>query len=576
MFSRFNSHYDTASPSPQWIKHYPEGVDWNLVIEPKLLHTMLEETVHQFPEHVGMDFLSKEYSYAQLGRMVDKAAAGFQKLGVVKGTKIGLMLPNSPFYVVCFFAALKAGATVVNFNPLCAPRELCDQILDSNTDIMVTMDLHATYDQVKKAIAETPLKMAVMCSMKDVLPWPKSLLYPYIRHGDIADYPFDQWHISFEELLDNDGKMSEVPLDARADVALLQYTGGTTGSPKGAILTHANLYINAVQCGLWFTSGIDGAEKTLGVLPFYHIFGLTTVMTLSILRGFEIIALPEFNLEDVLNVIERKRPTLFPAVPTIFGAIVGSKKLHRYDLCSIKYCISGGAPLSTETRETFIRLTDCALVEGYGLTEAAPVVACNPPDGVTKAGSIGIPVPATSLTIVDINDPTKVVPCGEKGIIAVSGPQVMLGYYNNLKETRDTIINGRLITGDVGVMDEDGYVRLIDRVKDVIITSGFNIYPSHVEKAVYRHPSVAECICAGIPDSYRGESVKIWVRLKPDASDISPEELKLFLREYLSPIEMPRQIEFRGEPLPKTSIGKLSRAAIVLQDIHSDRVSITH
>ena len=348
------------------------------------------------------------------------------------------------------------------------------------------------------------------------------------------------------------------------DDAILLYTGGTTGVSKGAMLTHGNLYINTMQARLWFTEMKDGKERMMGVLPFFHVFAMTVVMNYSISVGAEIIIHPRFDLVPVLKDINNKKPTLMPGVPTMFQAINTYPKLADYDLTSIKACISGGAPLPLEVRQRFEGLTGCRVIEGYGLTETSPVVCANPLDGENKENSIGIPMPRTVIEITDRDDPHKVLAQGEVGEICISGPQVMKGYWRRDDATAETIMDGRLHTGDLGYMDEDGYTFIIDRIKDMILVSGFNVYPRNVEEAIYLHPAVDEVTVIGVTDDYSGQAVKAFVKLKADAN-LESAELTEFLRERLGKHEMPKHIEFRGE-LPKTMIGKLSKKELVAEE----------
>jgi long-chain acyl-CoA synthetase len=352
-------------------------------------------------------------------------------------------------------------------------------------------------------------------------------------------------------------------------VAVLQYTGGTTGTPKGAELTHANLYVNAVQTGRWYHDRRPGEERILAVLPLSHIFGLGTVLNVGFLLGAELILLPRFEIGQLMRTIHKRRPTVFPAVPTLFTAIARYEQRHRYDLSSIEICTSGGAPLPAEVKETFERLTGCVIVEGYGLTEASPVVCCNPVRGLHKAGSIGLPLPLTGIEIVSLDDGRTPVPDGERGELCVRGPQVMQGYHGREAETARTLAGGRLHTGDIVRRDADGYLYIVDRIKDVILAGGFNVYPRNVEEAIYLHPAVEECVVAGVPDAYRGQTVKAWIKLAAGGA-LTAGELRAFLEDKLSHVEIPRLVEFREAPLPKTPIGKLSRKDLLAEEENPD------
>jgi long-chain acyl-CoA synthetase len=363
-----------------------------------------------------------------------------------------------------------------------------------------------------------------------------------------------------------------VEIDPHRDVALLQYTGGTTGLPKGAMLTHANLYANAIQTAMWFTKMVDGGERILGVLPLFHVFAMTVVMNGGLSRGAELILLPRFRLDTVLEAIHKRRPTLFPGVPTMFAAINGHKQLEKYDLSSLKFCLSGGAPLPARVKREFESLTGCMLVEGYGLTESAPVVTVNPFFGANKEGSVGLPLPGTIIEITAVDDPGRVLPPGATGEICVRGPQVMAGYRNQPEETEAALAGGRLHTGDVGFMDAQGYTYITDRIKDLILVGGFNVYPRNVEEAILRHPAVAEVAVCGIPDAYRGETVKAFIVLRPGHS-LTQGELRAFLQDKLAPFEMPRMVALR-DSLPRTQLGKVDRKELVAEDL-ARRVSRT-
>ena len=547
-----------------WLKSYPEGVDWNMPIPAKPLFTLLDDAVARFPQRPCIDFLGRIYTYGEIDVLVDRAAAGFQGLGVEKGTKVGLFLPNCPQFVICYYAILKAGGTVVNYSPLYSEPELLQQIEDSQTDIMVTLNLTALYPKAQAVLEQSRLKLLVVGTMSEVLPFPKNWLFPLVKRHDIVRAPNDASHVPFEELLNNEGGHEPATIDPESDVAVLQYTGGTTGVPKGAMLTHANIFINTMQCGVWFPALEPGAERIMGVLPFFHVFAMTAVMNMSIHLGAVIIMHPRFELDAVLKDVNKKRPTVFDGVPTMFGAINNHPKLQDFDLKSIKACISGGAPLPVEVKQRFEELSGCKLVEGYGLTECSPVATCNPFSDDAKAGSIGLPMPGTVIEIVDRDDPGKVLPQGETGEICVSGPQVMAGYWQNEAATRDVIADGRLRTGDVGYTDEDGYTFIIDRIKDLILVSGFNVYPRHVEDGIYQHPAVEEVTVIGVADEYQGQSVKAFVKLR-EGQALGEEELRAFLQDRLGRHEVPKHIEFR-DALPKTMIGKLSKKELVAEE----------
>ena len=550
-----------ASSDRPWIKSYPPGVDWDAPIAVKPMPALLDEAVARHGPKPCIDFLDKRYSYADIGRLVNRAAKGFKALGVGPGVKVGLCLPNTPYFVICFFAVLKAGGTLVNFNPLYTERELAHQIEDSECEMMVSIDLASLYGRLAGLVGQSRLKKVIVCRMAEALPFPRNLLYPWVMRRDLAHVPADDLHIPFDRLIANDGVFEAAPIDPRTTIALLQYTGGTTGVPKGAMLTHANLYANAEQCALWFAHVGEGPRRTLGVLPLFHVFAMTVVMSWAVHEGAEMILLPRFQLAELLKTISRKKPTAMPGVPTLFNAILNAPDLAKYDLSSLHYCISGGAALPNELRLAFERVTGSRLLEGYGLSETSPVVCCNPVGGESRAGSIGLPYPATTIRVYSLDEPRHPLPIGETGEICISGPQVMAGYWKRPDETAKVMIEGFFATGDVGHMDKDGYVFITDRLKDMINASGFKIYPRNIEEAILLHPAVLECAVVGVPDAYRGQTVKAFIALKPGAA-LSADELTQFLADKLTPIEMPKQIEFRAS-LPKTTVGKISKKMLL-------------
>ena len=539
---------------------YPPGISWSEPFETLSVPALLDRSVQRYGARPCLDFLDRKFSYAEVGALVDRAARGLQDLGLKRGERVGLFLPNCPYAVIMLFAVLKAGGTAVNFNPLYADHEVRHQIDDSGARFMVTLDHVSTYPKLAAMFGRTCLEKIIVCPMAGILPFPQSWLYPLVKRADIAPFPLDERHATFKALTRNAAPPDPVPCDPVSDVALLQYTGGTTGVPKGATLSHQNITVNCQQCLRWFPTARLGEEKVLGVLPFFHVFALTVAEMLSILAGFEIILLPRFEMKQVLSAIAHKKPTMFPGVPTIYTAINTYPDIQHYDLSSIRYCLSGGAPLPVEVKAEFERLTGCALAEGYGLSETSPVVCANPITGVNKPGSIGLPVPGTVVEIRSLDDPKQLMPQGERGEVCVRGPQVMLGYWNRPEATEAVMVDGALRTGDVGYVDEDGYVFLVDRIKDVIIASGFKIYPRNVEEAIYAHHAVAECVVIGVPDPYRGQTVKAFVALRAGEA-LTEEELLAFLKPRLSAIEMPKRVEFRAS-LPKTQIGKLSKKAL--------------
>ena len=557
---------DAALTRPfPWEKHYPEGLAWPFDEAPRPLYSLLDDASRAHAERPCLDFLGRKSSYKEIALQVAKAAKGFQAMGVGKGTRVGLFLPNCPYYVICFFAVLKAGGTVVNYNPLYANREIARQIEDSRTTIMVTLNIRGLYPKIAPRLLDTCLEKIVVGSMGGLLPWRERTLFALLRRREIADVPYDERHVKFKLLIANDGKPEPVAIDPHADIAVLQYTGGTTGLPKGAMLSHAALYTNTRQVSMWAVGARPGQEKVVGALPLFHVFGMTAVMSVGLACGFEIILMPRFRLDQLLKLIAQERATVMLGVPTMFSAINGSKLLEQYGLSSLRFCISGGAPLPLEVQETFERLTGCMLVEGYGLTEAGPVCTLNPFGRAHRPGSVGLPLPGTLIEVTSLDDPDRRLPLGQRGEICIAGPQVMSGYAGQPEETAEALRGGRLHTGDVGFIDQDGYVYLIDRIKDLILNGGFNVYPRMVEEAILLHPAVAEASVCGVPDRHRGEQVKAYVRLAEGAS-LSAAELRAFLKDKLAPFEQPKQIELR-EQLPQSWLGKPSRRALVAEEL---------
>lgn len=547
-----------------WTKNYAAGVAPDMPLDIRPVFALLDDTAHRFGDRPAFDFLGKVYTWAELANAANHFAKGLQARGYGPGSTIGLLLPNCPFYLVAYYGALKAGCRLVNFNPLYSAREIKAQIDDSGTELLVTLDLAATFDKARAVLETTHLKGIIVCRFIDVLPFPKNLLYPLLRGREIAGEAHNGNYDAFEDYLANDGKPASVSIDPVRDVALLQYTGGTTGTPKGAMLTHANIVANVNQCIGWFPGRVEGQGKMLGVIPFFHVFAMTAVMNFAVRLGMQIIATPRFDITQTLKLIQKHKPTLFPAVPAIYNAINHHPQLAKYDLHSIKFCISGGAPLPVEVKKSFEHVTGGIVLEGYGLSEASPVVCVNPTAGENRPGSIGLPLPHTTIEIISLEDGVSQVPIGEKGELCVRGPQVMQGYWGKPDETAHVLKDGLLRTGDVAIMDADGYVTIVDRIKDMIIVNGFKVYPRNVEEVIYEHKDVEECIVAGLPDPVRGEMVKAWIKPKTGTT-IDVDEMTAFIRARLSPIEVPKAIEVRDTPLPKTLIGKLSRKDMVAE-----------
>ncbi|MCC7252007.1 long-chain fatty acid--CoA ligase [Hyphomicrobium sp.] len=550
-----------------WISSYPQGVDWYTALEPAPLFDLLDTAVARSAGRPCTTFLGRTLTYGEIGALVDRAASGLQQLGVVKGTKVGLFLPNSPTFIIYYFAILKAGGVVVNYNPLYSLDELTFQVKDSETELMITLDLKVLFDKVERLVETKVLKGAVVASFAALLPAAKAVLFKLLKAKELAkprsSSVRDRIRLESEVLADP-ALLEPVAIDPDNDIAVLQYTGGTTGTPKGALLTHANLHINVQQIAAWAPELAYGAERVLAALPFFHVFAMTVVMNLGLRIAAEMVLMPRFVLQDALDLITKHRPSIMPGVPTLFNAILNHPKIGSYDLSCLKFCLSGGAALPVEVKERFEATTGCPLVEGYGLSETSPVATANPLDGTARAGSIGLPLPGTILSLRDLTDPAREVPHGERGEICIAGPQVMRGYWNRPAETAAQFAGPFFRTGDVGVMDDDGFFYIVDRIKDLIICSGYNVYPRRVEEALYEHPAVEEAVVIGIADKYRGEAPKAFVKLRSGQS-ATKAELMDHLEVKISKLELPADIVFR-DTLPKTMIGKLCKKTLKAEE----------
>ena len=559
-----------------WEKSYPPGVKWELDVPRMTIHQSFEESCARYGDKPFTDFLDKVMTFKDYKEASDRAAAGFQKLGVKPGVHVGLYLPNTPHYIIAFFGVLKAGGRVVNYSPLDAARELEFKIGDSETDFLVTLDNKALYPNMAGMLGKTRLKKLIVGSIADFLPWPKNWLYPIAKKADIVKWPRDGQHMSFKDLLANDGKYTKHKLGENLwdEVALLQYTGGTTGLPKAAMLTHGCIMAAMAQGQAWTTPyTTPGNEKVVLVLPLFHIYALSGIMLGAVRNGNQLIMYPRPDVDMIVNDLGKKKPTFLPGVPTLYTAINKHPKAKELDLSSLKICMSGGAPLPVEVQTAFEKLTGATLIEGYGLTETSPTGAICPVDkSVRRVGSCGVPMPGTIVEIRSLDDGEKVLPYGKDhvGEVCIIGPQVMKGYWKKQEESDKVLFSTPrsnwkgLRTGDMGYLDEDGWLFLVDRSKDLIISSGYNVYPRMIEEATYEHPSVDEVIVVGIPDDYRGEAPKVFVKLKPGKT-LTFDELKAHLTGKIGKHEFPVAFEVRPE-LPKTPVGKLSKKELKAEE----------
>ena len=537
-----------------WLNNYADGVPTSLVVPNVPLHSLLDASAAKWPDRPALRTPQVVYDYASLALLTGSTAAGLQALGVTAGVKVGLFMPNSAAGVVMYFAILKAGGTVVNYNPIYTERDLMAQIEDSETDYLVTLDLSALMDKAAGLMDKTRLKKMIICPAADDLREARPM--PALGEG----------MVSFAALQTVGDQSKSVTIDAEQDIAVLQYTGGTTGVPKGAMLTHKNLYANALQMSRWYHSAEEGRDSMVVVLPLFHVFAMTVAMNMPLMKGMQMLLLPQFGVNEVLGLIRDYKPAYMAGVPTMYIALANDGRVADHDFSCFKFCLSGGAPLPADVKRIFEERTRARLVaEGYGLTEFSPVATCNPHSKKARSGSIGLPLPGTVVEIVSLDDGKTVLPPKEKGEVVLRGPQMMKGYYKRDVETAGVIRGGKLHTGDAGYMDADGFVYLVDRVKDMAIVGGFNVYPRHVEEVIYTHPAVEECIVAGVPDKLRGESVQAWIKLRAGEA-VSADTLKAFLKDKLSPIEMPKKIVIRDTPLPKTAVGKLSKKDLLEEE----------
>ncbi|MES1984547.1 MAG: long-chain fatty acid--CoA ligase [Pseudomonadota bacterium] len=550
-----------------WNSHYNHPTRWDQPFPPLSLTDMFIDSATAHPQAHLIDFMGRKYSYAECLDGVRRVACGLQAMGVQKGDRIGLYLPNVPHYVAAYYGALMAGATVVNFSPLYTAAELSHQVEDSGTKILFTLSAKALLPTALKVLESSSLEKLVVGSIAGALPTTKSLFYRLFKKADSVERPNDPRVIAFSKLIANKGACAVAPIDPVNDIALLQYTGGTTGQPKGAMLTHQNLSANARQVEA-VDPRRDQADRIIGVLPFFHVFANTCVLNRTVLNGGEIVMLPRFEAVQVLAAIGRTKATSLPGVPTMYQALLDHPAVGNIDYSSLRVCISGGAPLPLEVKQRFEAVTGAKVVEGYGLTESSGVVSTNPYEGLNKTGTIGQPLPGTLVKLVDKEDPTRPPPPGEPGEIVFSGPQVMKGYWQRPDADGDAFVGEFLRTGDVGEIDEDGYIRVVDRLKDMISVGGFKVFPSQIEAILYHHPAVKEALVIGIPDSYRGEMPKAFVTLQ-DGDDtrvaVDEESLKLWLNPQLGKHERVAAVEIRTA-LPKTLVGKLSRKELVVEE----------
>jgi long-chain acyl-CoA synthetase len=526
---------------------------------PKItLSRMLEQTVARCPRRTALIYFGNRVSYANLLDHVNRCAAGLQALGVRKGDRVALMMPNCPQFIIAYFGVLKAGGIVTATSSMYTAREAAHQWHDAGASALIVD--RKLYPVAKTALAEVPeLKCVILTGSRDYFPTAFAQLDRLLRARKSSPRTPHAARLrprTWRDLLLH-ARLPRPVAVIPSDIACLQYTGGTTGTSKGAMLTHANLVSNAYQTEHWLSHGEHRPEVMLAALPLFHIYAMTCVMISSVHAGGTVIVLPRFEVRSALNVVRKYRPTLFHGVPTMYVAFNNAPNVERYGFNSLRVCMSGGAALPVEVMQKFETLTGGRLVEGYGLTEASPVTHVNPPDGLAKAGSIGLPIPDTEVRIVDLKTGRRELPPGEAGEIIIRGPQVMRGYWRKPAETARALRDGWLYTGDIARRDAAGYYYVVDRKKDMIIAGGFNIYPREVEEVLFEHPQVKEAVVVGVSDDYRGETVKAFIVLQEGAT-VGAEEIISFCRVRLAPYKLPRQIVFR-DSLPKSGVGKYLR-----------------
>lgn len=548
-----------------WLKSYERGVPASISYPNIPLPQLLFETVRRFPKRPALVYYGKNITYEEFDLLSNQLANALIELGVQKGDRVSIMLPNIPQCVLGYFGALKAGAIVVQTNPLYVERELEHQLNDSGAETILALDLF--YEKISRIQHRVPLKRIILTGAGDYLPTLLRLLYPLkaMKEGQRVRVPVKPPVYDFRKILKRSEPLQPIVPVKPDDTALLQYTGGTTGVPKGVMLSHNNLVANAVQCRYWMPTLRDGEEVFLGVVPFFHVYGLSTCMNLGLMTGARIVLLPRFKTEDVLKAIVRHRVSIFMGVQAMYVAINNYSRINQFDLSSIRLCISGAGPLHGEVQDRFEKLTGGKLVEGYGLSEASPVTHCTPINGLRKKGSIGLPFPDTDAKIMDQETGQREMPSGEIGEIVIRGPQVMQGYWNKEEETKGVLRNGWLYTGDMGQMDKDGYFYIVDRKKDMIKTRGENVYPREVEEVLFRHPKIKEAVVVGIPDTFSVEAIKAYVVLK-EHEHATEAEIVDYCRKELAKFKIPNRIEFRKE-LPKTMVGKVLRRILLEEEL---------
>ena len=552
----------------QWLSLYPKEIPTTVTYEKIPIQSYLTKAYENSPDKTAIHFMGKNITYREFYTSALKFANYLRSIGIEKGDRVAIMLPNCPQSAIAFFGTLYSGAIVVQTNPLYTERELKYQMINSGAKAIIALDI--LYPRIVNVVNETSLEHVIITGIKDYLPFPKNLIYPFIQKKEygisvkVEHRGIYHLYTEIMKIANDDPIHAEFNFDE--DIALLQYTGGTTGPPKGVMLTHRNLVSNTAMCESWLYKSKRGEEVVLGMLPFFHVYGMTTVLVLTVMMNNKMVLMPKPDMDLALKTIEKHKTTLFPGAPTMYIGLLNHPDIAKYDLSSITACISGSATLPIEVKEKFEAVTGGKLVEGYGLTETSPVTHANfvwSGEEHNEKGSIGVPWPDTDARILG-PESTEPLAIREVGEIAVQGPQVMRGYWEMPEETASTFREDWFLTGDLGYMDEKGRFYIVDRKKDMIIASGFNIYPREVEEVLYEHEAILECVVAGVPDPYRGETVKAYIVLKEGAT-VTEEALNAFCRKQLASFKVPRLYEFRDE-LPKTAVGKILRRTLVEEE----------
>jgi len=538
-----------------WHKQYPAGIPAELDFVDLTMPEFLSRSVQRFPEHAALDYFGKKISYARLDKLVNAFARALKDLGIQKGDTVGMLLPNIPQIVIANYAAWRMGAVTSMNNPLYTERELTHQLNLSDCKLLITLDL--LHSRALNLMKTTPVEKVVVCHINSYLSFPKKQLFPLVKKEMYKKIDSRADTFEFTDLI-RDHSIAPVENKAELDaVGTHLYTGGTTGVSKGALITHRNMSYNTQQLRNWFHDLKDGEERELAVFPFFHSAGFTGVQNMCMMSGWTDVLVPRPEPAVIIDILKKSKPTLVPGVPTIYVGLLAQEEFLKMDLSFIKGFIAGAAPLPTDVIQRLEKLTGGSMVNVYGLTEMTPMATATPWKGVNKPGTIGVPLPNTDLKLVDLETAAHRVPIGEPGEICFKGPQVMAGYHKSPDETEKTMVEGWLHTGDIGILDEDGFLSIVDRKKDMIVASGYNVYPNEIDDLLFTHPKILEASTIGVPDEYRGETVKSFIVVRP-GENLTEEEITVFCKEKLAAYKVPRLVEFIDE-LPKSAVGKILR-----------------